>query len=104
MTAACIHAHVSLVTGHAYTILGITELKAGNTVLHQLIKMRNPWGKEMYNGPWHDSDPRWSDEFKKQAKLVVANDGVFHMPLEDFKKAFTIYNILNYQDWKTSAA
>lgn len=96
MTAACIHAHEGLVPSHAYTILGVLELKAGENVLHELVKMRNPWGKEMYKGPWHDLDARWTDEFKKQAKLVAdTNDGIFHLPVDDFKKAFTIYNIAN---------
>jgi len=104
MTAACIHAHVSLVTGHAYTILGTVELKAGNTVIQQLVKMRNPWGREKYDGPWNDKDPKWTETLKKQANLVVADDGIFHMPIEDFKKAFTIYNIANYQAWHTSSA
>jgi len=27
--------------------------------------MRNPWGKEKYEGPWNDKDERWTAEFKK---------------------------------------
>lgn len=102
MTAACMENHNGLVPGHAYTLLGVQELKAGSVVLHQLIKMRNPWGKERYDGPWNDKDERWTDEFKKQAKMVVANDGIFYMTLDDFKKAFTVYNIAHYQKWHTS--
>lgn len=102
MTAACMHDHFDLVTSHAYTILGTQELKAGDVVLHRLIKMRNPWGKEKYTGPWHDDDERWTEEFKKQAQHKNANDGVFYMTISDFKKAFTIYNIAHYSNWHTS--
>lgn len=96
MTAACMNPLHDLVTGHAYTILGAQELKAGEVVLHTLIKMRNPWGKERYSGPWNDKDERWSTEFKKQASLTVANDGIFFMDVDDFKKAFTVWNIAHY--------
>jgi len=64
--------------------------------------MRNPWGVEKYTGPWHDEDDRWTPEFKKQAKMVKANDGVFYMNVASFKKAFTVYNIANYSNWHTS--
>lgn len=102
MTAACMKDEFDLVPGHAYTLVGTLELKAGKEVLHRLLKMRNPWGKEKYSGPWNDSDERWTDEFKKQAKLVVANDGIFYMELKDYKKAFTVYNIAHYDNWHTS--
>ena len=102
MTAACIHDEFDLVTSHAYTILGVQELKAGETVLHRLVKMRNPWGTERFSGPWNDDDERWTDEFKKQAKLKKANDGIFYMAVKDFKKAFTVYNIAHYSNWHTS--
>lgn len=102
MTAACIHDHFDLVTSHAYTILGVQELKAGDVTLHKLIKMRNPWGKEHYTGPWNDDDERWTESFKNQAKLVKANDGIFFMDIESYKKAFTVYNIAHYSNWHTS--
>jgi hypothetical protein len=63
--------------------------------------MRNPWGKESYDGPWSDKDSRWTDDFKKQAHLKVANDGVFYMTLKDFKVAFTVYNVAQYSNYKS---
>jgi len=99
MVAGCTHEHANLVTGHAYTLLGIQELTQDGEVVQQLIKLRNPWGKEQYDGPWKDDDPQWTEEFKEQAGLTVANDGIFHIPLDDFKQAFDAYDILMYQDW-----
>lgn len=102
MTAACMkHGYLSLVGGHAYTILGTQELKVDGKVKHQLIKMRNPWGKERYDGPWSDNDKNWTDDFKKQAHLKVANDGIFFLTLKDFKVAFTVYNIAQYSTYKS---
>lgn len=61
--------------------------------------MRNPWGEEQYAGPFRDDDPQWTEAWKEQAGLVVANDGIFFIPLEDFKKAFNDYQIVMYQEW-----
>lgn len=103
MTAACMKEIDSLVPGHAYTILSAVELKKPDgTLAHSLLKMRNPWGKERYNGSFHDKDSAWTEDFKKQAKLVIADDGVFHIPVEDWKKAFTVYNIAQYGVYQTS--
>ena len=63
--------------------------------------MRNPWGVEKYKGPWRDDDTRWTADFKKQANLVKKNDGIFYMPVENFKNAFVQWTVLMYQDWKT---
>jgi hypothetical protein len=53
--------------GHAYTLLGVVELKSLNgTVEHQLYKIRNPWGIDSYNGTWNDNDNiSWTEEYKK---------------------------------------
>jgi len=44
MTAACVNGYASLVTGHAYSLLGVLELKIKDQVVAKLLKMRNPWG------------------------------------------------------------
>ena len=98
MACACEHEHASLVTGHAYSLLGTVRLTGGP----QLVKLRNPWGREKYAGPMRDDDPAWTAAWKAEAGLVAADDGIFHIPLEDFKIAFTRYSILMYQDWNTA--
>jgi len=45
MMGACINEYASLVTGHAYTILGAIILKKDGKDV-RLYKMRNPWGTE----------------------------------------------------------
>lgn len=63
--------------------------------------MRNPWGVENYNGPWSDEDSRWTDDFKKQANLVIDKfDGFFYIKIEDFAKVFDALVIVHYKDWK----
>lgn len=62
--------------------------------------MRNPWATEVYNGPWRDEDPQWTPELQAQAGAVHADDGIFFMPFDAFRKAFTQYSIAMYQEWK----
>lgn len=68
-----------------YSMLDYAELKDGSgKVVHQLLKMRNPWGTENYSGPWSDSSSLWTPEWKKQVDLKVNNDGIFWMDFNFF--------------------
>ena len=84
---------LGLVYSHAYSILGGAKVtdKYGNKV--NLIKLRNPWGELDWKGAWSDEDSNWTPELKKQLNLHVhANDGIFWMDYNDFKKyCGTIY-------------
>jgi hypothetical protein len=75
--------------GHAETCLGTLILKNDDGSEHvKLIKMRNPWGNYEYDGPWSSKSDLWTPAFKKQAGFATANDGIFLMPLSDWKKSF----------------
>lgn len=63
MTAGCSTEIFGLVSGHLYTLLGAVELSNGV----RLLKLRNPWGSEMYNGPYSDCDDSWTPELKAEA-------------------------------------
>ena len=51
-----------LVQNHAYTVLGV-QVTAGR----RMVKMRNPWGAETYEGEFSDKDTRWSDALLDEA-------------------------------------
>ena len=105
MSASCLKDYQGLLGGHAYTILGAVEfLGPKNAVQHQLVKLRNPIGHEVYTGPWNNlDDQRWTQNYKKQAG-VQPNSGVFFMSVPNFKKAFGNYDITYYhEDWKQSS-
>lgn len=62
--------------------------------------MRNPWGSEEYDGPWSDKDTeRWTPELKAQLGHTHADDGIFMVPIDIFRKAFRSYDITMYKDW-----
>ena len=60
---------VGLAMGHAYTVLGVVEVKDANGTATRLVKLRNPWGSETYKGPWCDSCHEWTAETEQQAGL-----------------------------------
>lgn len=65
MTSACFKSHYGLISGHAYALLDVAELKnAAGEVVHRIVQMRNPWGKEEYHGPFSDHSPLWTPEWK----------------------------------------
>lgn len=59
MTGGIFKNYMGLTSGHTYTILGVAEVHSGASTT-KLVKLRNPWAKEKYTGPWHDYDPRWT--------------------------------------------
>jgi hypothetical protein len=86
----------NLASDHAYTLLRAFKLTDGT----ELVKMRNPWSRENYDGPFSDSSDEWTDQRKEEAGWVDADDGEFFMTLDAFKQAFVEYDILMYQeDW-----
>lgn len=64
MTAGCQNASkdLGLVNHHLYSVIGAVELSNGV----KLIRMRNPWGREMYKGAYRDNDPVWTDKLKAE--------------------------------------
>jgi len=47
---------MGLIAGHAYTLIDTAVYNGEN-----LVKVRNPWGSEHFNGPWSDKDTtRWT--------------------------------------------
>lgn len=64
-----------LVMSHAYTVIDTVRLTTDNEEVHRLIKMRNPWGSEYYDGAWCDDCSEWTDDFKDKAGFYNANDG-----------------------------
>ncbi|XP_072483037.1 calpain-6 [Notamacropus eugenii] len=92
-----------LVRGHAYSVTDIRKLRIGGRLLAYfkseklfMIRMRNPWGKREWNGPWSDSSEEWQGVTaveKKNMGLNVTDDGEFWMAFDDWCKNFTDVDI-----------
>lgn len=83
-----------LIMGHAYSILD-TDVLYRNGREIRLIQLRNPWGKDEWNGDWSDTSRLWTEE--ERAKLMVkeheCNDGIFWMCFDDFIQEFNELHI-----------
>ena len=80
-----------IVGNHAYSVYGAYEV---NGV--KLFKLRNPWSKETYTGPYSDADAVWdsvSEAVKTEIGYTNSNDGFIFMPIAEF---MTQYSNLNF--------
>uniref|UniRef100_A0A8C5KJ53 Calpain-12 n=1 Tax=Jaculus jaculus TaxID=51337 RepID=A0A8C5KJ53_JACJA len=83
-----------LVKGHAYSVTGTHKVSLGFTKV-RLLRLRNPWGRVEWSGPWSDSCPHWDalpSEWR-DALLVKKEDGEFWMELQDFLTHFNTIQI-----------
>ena len=90
---------LGLLQDQVYSLLGLyqEELDDGSPI--RLVKLRNPWGRQEWNGDWSDfsadgaCSAKWTENPKLKAKLLAEgkgkNNGVFFMSWEDYSKWFT---------------
>ncbi|XP_058243708.1 calpain-1 catalytic subunit-like isoform X1 [Hemibagrus wyckioides] len=78
-----------IVQGHAYTITGVTKLKAQGKLV-KLVRVLNPWGKGEWKGDWSDKSRLWNDVSKqdRDSWLEEKNNGEFWMSMEDFCRCY----------------
>jgi len=102
-----------LLAGHAYSVQGFFDMQVaaddqtseGKAV--QLVYVRNPWGRQEWNGPWSDNSLEVIKNKKQYAPLTrlvdllqrqgfekhvydekLNDDGLFFMDFEDFTAEF----------------
>ena len=63
-----------------------------------LVRLRNPWGKGEWNGPWSERSWEWdslSDRDKELLSVRVRNEGEFWMAFDDFAKQFSHLDLVS---------
>uniref|UniRef100_UPI0037E90BE5 calpain-2 catalytic subunit-like n=1 Tax=Semicossyphus pulcher TaxID=241346 RepID=UPI0037E90BE5 len=85
-----------LVKGHAYSVTGAEEVHFQGRLV-QLVRVRNPWGKVEWTGPWSDGSSEWDDVSREEKSKLnhVAEDGEFWMSYSDFIRQFSKLEICN---------
>jgi len=68
---------------HAYGLIDVQEVEG-----HRLLRLRNPWGKEEWNGAWSDDAPEWTPELLAYFEYSGENDGTFFMEFSDWCNEF----------------
>ncbi|KAG9327968.1 hypothetical protein JZ751_017036, partial [Albula glossodonta] len=86
---------------HAYSLTGVEKVKTEHGVV-ELVRVRNPWGRVEWEGPWSDlSGPEWgqvSDEEQKRVERVSVEDGEFWMSVPDFRQNFEMMEVCHLSD------
>uniref|UniRef100_A0A4W4GKL9 Calpain catalytic domain-containing protein n=1 Tax=Electrophorus electricus TaxID=8005 RepID=A0A4W4GKL9_ELEEL len=81
---------------HAYSVTGLETVKTTLGPV-ELVRVRNPWGKGEWEGPWSDCNgPEWrtvSKEEQRRLERVAVDDGEFWMSLSDFRQNFEIMEV-----------
>ena len=83
--------------GHAYSLLSLEKVKVGkNGKTQKLVKIRNPWSKLEWDGPWGDGTAEWNKvSAEEKARIGYANkdDGGFYMSFRDWLDEFEMFTI-----------
>ncbi|XP_072885084.1 calpain-8-like [Hemitrygon akajei] len=75
---------LGLMASHAYAIVDAEKVRMPNSSI-KLFRLRNPWGRVEYNGPWSDRSSKWKEvsvEEKTRLKLKISEDGEFWIPAD----------------------
>ncbi|KAL8653331.1 MAG: hypothetical protein Q9226_003894 [Calogaya cf. arnoldii] len=88
-----------IVVGHAYSVMEARELDD-----LRLLKIRNPWGKQGWEGPWGDGSEEWTAKRLQQLNHQFRNDGSFWITYQDMLKRFQHIDRTQLfdSDWKVT--
>ena len=74
-----------IVGGHVYSIQKAVEIDG-----QRLIRLRNPWGKGEWKGPWGDGSKEWTAEWLKKLHHQFGDDGDFWISYKDFLRRYQL--------------
>ncbi|UYV77680.1 K02A2.6-like [Cordylochernes scorpioides] len=98
-----------LISNQAYSITGLARVRGPSGGEVPLIRLRNPWGRGEWTGPWSERSWEWerlSERDQEQLGVRVRNEGEFWMSFEDFSRHFTHLDLLHVgpDDWLQEGA
>ena len=84
---------VGLSYSHSYTVINIYKVNTEKKN-EKLVKLKNPWRSNEFNGEWSNFSKKWTPELKKQCDFQEdIDDGIFYMSFDDFIKYFSLLDI-----------
>ncbi|KAF4959782.1 hypothetical protein FSARC_10607 [Fusarium sarcochroum] len=88
-----------IIESHAYSIQKAVEIDG-----KRLLKLKNPWGKGEWNGPWSDGSKEWTAEWLQKLDHRFGDDGDFWISYEDLLRKFQDFERtrLFTDDWRVS--
>lgn len=92
----------SYVTGHAFTVLSLQEIKVGG-VTKKMVMMRNPWGSSKWTGAYSTKGTSTYDALDKAiAGGIKTEGGKFWMEFGDFVKQYSRVYMAYSQETRTA--
>uniref|UniRef100_A0A672NG95 Calpain-9-like n=1 Tax=Sinocyclocheilus grahami TaxID=75366 RepID=A0A672NG95_SINGR len=86
---------------HAYSVTGLETIKTTVGSV-ELVRIRNPWGKAEWEGPWSDKKGiEWnmvSAEEQRRVQRIQQEDGEFWMSLVDFCQNFETMEVCHQSE------
>ncbi|KAM0347434.1 hypothetical protein ACHAPU_004955 [Fusarium lateritium] len=84
---------------HAYSIQKAVEIDG-----QRLLKLKNPWGKGEWTGPWSDGSKEWTAEWLQKLDHRFGDDGDFWISYQDLLKKYQAFERtrLFTPDWRVS--
>ncbi|RMJ08276.1 hypothetical protein CDV36_012097 [Fusarium kuroshium] len=72
---------------HVYSIQKAVEIDG-----KRLLKLKNPWGKGEWNGPWSDGSKEWTPEWLTKLEHRFGDDGDFWISYEDLLRKYQSFD------------
>ncbi|KAG8932277.1 hypothetical protein FRC01_014808 [Tulasnella sp. 417] len=114
--------HEGLIPGHAYSIIKAIDFESENppgsdkpTHKGKYLRIRNPWGRKEWSGPWSDGSEQWNEPWADQLRKKLGDgddhpykfgdDGEFVQNYDDFLDCWEIIerSRLFGEDWNMSS-
>jgi hypothetical protein len=89
---------MGLITNHAYNVIEAAEVSdiRGNKI--PLLRIKNNWGTNEWEGDWSDKSNKWTEEYKQLLNWEDKEDGIFWISLDDYLQFYTTTHICHEQD------
>lgn len=92
-----------LVSFHAYTIKSVYQekislIKGGGEHELKLMRIRNPWGHQEWNGDWSDDSDMWTPELLEKFSHHKGDDGEFFMSYQDYLVYYRNTTVTKFHD------
>ena len=68
-----------------------------------MVRLRNPWGKDEWQGDFSDDSDLWTDDIKEQVGYTDDEDGIFFLPEKHFLRWYDVSSICYYIDGHQSS-
>ncbi|KAK5994899.1 Calpain-D [Cladobotryum mycophilum] len=85
---------------HSYSIQKAVEIDG-----KRLLRLKNPWGKGEWKGPWSDGSKEWTPEWLEKLGHRFGDDGDFWIAYEDLLQKYQAFERTRLfgDDWRVSS-